>query len=118
MRTITFIAITLISGAIAGTILSAVNQIIVEPYIDRAIELETQNAEGTGQIINPLEFAAYRVWQRGGEIAAGTILGLSLGTVDAVAERSLKRSAISTSLAAKRSGGTLFSPIAFKAARI
>lgn len=81
MRTITFIAITLISGAIAGTILGALNQIIVEPYIDRAIELETQNAEGTGQIINPLEFAAYRVWQRGGEIAAGTILGLSLGSL-------------------------------------
>jgi predicted cobalt transporter CbtA len=81
MRTITFIAITLISGAIAGTILSAVNQIIVEPYIDRAIELETQNAEGTGQIINPLEFAAYRLWQKGGEIAAGTILGLSLGSL-------------------------------------
>ena len=81
MRTITFIAITLISGAIAGTILGALNQIMVEPYIDRAIELETQNAEGTGQIINPLEFAAYRVWQRGGEIAAGTILGLSLGSL-------------------------------------
>ncbi|TLY07422.1 MAG: CbtA family protein, partial [Thaumarchaeota archaeon] len=37
MKTITFVAITLISGAIAGTILGAVNQIIVEPYVDRAI---------------------------------------------------------------------------------
>ena len=81
MKTTTFVAITLISGAIAGTILGAVNQIIVEPYIDRAIELETQNAEASGEIINPLEFAAYRVWQRGGEIAAGTILGLSLGSL-------------------------------------
>src|SRR5437867_5970618 len=81
MKTITFLAITLISGAIAGTILGAVNQIIVEPYVDRAIQLETENSEKSGEMINPLEFAAYRVWQRGGEIAAGTILGLSLGSL-------------------------------------
>src|SRR3989475_2093226 len=81
MKTITFVAITLISGAIAGTILGAVNQIIVEPYVDRAIQLETENAGKSGEMINPLEFAAYRVWQRGGEIAAGTILGLSLGSL-------------------------------------
>jgi len=81
MKTITFVAIALISGAIAGTILGAVNQIIVEPYVDRAIQLETENSEKSGEMINPLEFAAYRVWQRGGEIAAGTILGLSLGSL-------------------------------------
>jgi predicted cobalt transporter CbtA len=81
MKAITFIAIDLISGAIAGTILGAVNQVIVEPYIERAIELELQNAEQSGEIINPIEFAAYRFWQRGGEIAAGTILGLSLGSL-------------------------------------
>jgi predicted cobalt transporter CbtA len=81
MKAITFIAIVLISGAIAGTILGAVNQVIVEPYIERAIELELQNAEQSGEIINPIEFAAYRFWQRGGEIAAGTILGLSLGSL-------------------------------------
>lgn len=81
MKATTFIAITLISGAIAGTILGAVNQIVVEPYIERAIELEMQNARESGEIINPVEFAAYRFWQRGGEIAAGTILGLSLGSL-------------------------------------
>src|SRR3989442_2484531 len=81
MKTTTFLAITLISGAIAGTILGAVNQIIVETYVDRAIQLETENSEKSGEMINPLEFAAYRVWQRGGEIAAGTILGLSLGSL-------------------------------------
>ncbi|AFU58167.1 putative cobalt transporter family protein, subunit CbtA [Candidatus Nitrososphaera gargensis Ga9.2] len=81
MKTITFIAITLISGAIAGTILGAVNQVVVEPYIERAIELEMQNAAQNGEIINPIEFAAYRFWQRGGEVAAGTILGLSLGSL-------------------------------------
>jgi predicted cobalt transporter CbtA len=35
----------------------------------------------SGEIINPIEFAAYRFWQRGGEIVAGTILGLSLGSL-------------------------------------
>jgi hypothetical protein len=81
MKTGTFIAITLISGAIAGTILGAANQVIVEPYIERAIALEMRGAEQSGEIINPFEFAAYRFWQKGGEIAAGTILGMSLGSL-------------------------------------
>ncbi|HXV46758.1 MAG TPA: CbtA family protein, partial [Nitrososphaera sp.] len=45
MKASNFVAIVLISGAIAGTILGAVNQVVVEPYIERAIELEMQNAE-------------------------------------------------------------------------
>jgi predicted cobalt transporter CbtA len=81
MKTITFIAITLLAGAIAGTILGAVNQVAVEPYIERAIELEMQNTAQSDQAINPAEFAAYRFWQKGGEIAAGTILGLSIGSL-------------------------------------
>ncbi len=81
MKTAAFIAITLISGAIAGTILGAVNQVVVEPYIEQAIALETENAQQSGEIINPIEFAAYRFWQRGGEIVAGTILGLSMGAL-------------------------------------
>src|SRR6185437_8372073 len=35
----------------------------------------------SGELINPIEFSAYRLWQKGGEIAAGTILGLSLGSL-------------------------------------
>jgi predicted cobalt transporter CbtA len=81
MKTITFITITVLAGAIAGTILGAMNQAAVEPFIERAIELETQNTAQSGQIINPTEFAAYRLWQKGGEIAAGTILGLSIGSL-------------------------------------
>src|SRR5690554_201458 len=81
MKTAAFIAITLVSGAIAGTILGAVNQVVVEPYIERAIQLEMDGAVQSGEIINPIEFAAYRFWQRGGEIVAGTILGLSLGSL-------------------------------------
>ncbi len=81
MKTIIFIAITLIAGAIAGTILGAMNQVAVEPYIDHAVELEMQNTDQSSQIINPAEFTAYRLWQRGGEIVAGTILGLSIGSL-------------------------------------
>jgi predicted cobalt transporter CbtA len=81
MKTITFITITLLAGAIAGTILGVMNQVAVEPFIEHAIELEMQNTAQSGQIINPAEFAAYRFWQRGGEIVAGTILGLSIGSL-------------------------------------
>ena len=85
MKAITFIAITLLAGAIAGTILGAINQVVVEPYIDHAIELEMLQQNTTAQsgqvITNPAEFAAYRFWQRGGEIIAGTILGLSIGSL-------------------------------------
>src|SRR5918993_483036 len=81
MKTIAFIVITLLAGAIAGTILGVMNQLAVEPYIEHAIELEMQNTAQSGQVINPAEFAAYRFWQKGGEIAAGTILGLSIGSL-------------------------------------
>jgi predicted cobalt transporter CbtA len=81
MKTIIFIAITLLAGAIAGTILGAINQVAVEPYIDYAVELEMQNTTQSSQIINPAEFTAYRLWQRGGEMLAGTILGLSIGSL-------------------------------------
>jgi predicted cobalt transporter CbtA len=81
MKAITFIAITLLAGAIAGTILGAINQVAVEPYIEHAIELEMQNTAQSGQVIDPAEFAAYRFWQKGGEIIAGTILGLSIGSL-------------------------------------
>ena len=81
MKTIIFIAITLLAGAIAGTILGAINQVAVEPYINHAVELEMQNTNQSSQIINPAEFTAYRLWQRGGEMLAGTILGLSIGSL-------------------------------------
>lgn len=81
MKTITFIAITLLSGAIAGTIFATINQGIVEPFIDRAIDIENQNAAAAGEMINPTEFNNYRIWQKAGEIAAGTILGLSIGAL-------------------------------------
>ncbi len=81
MKTITFIAITLIAGAIAGLILALLNQGIIEPYLDQAINIENQNAIAHGEVINPQEFNDYRVWQKSGEIAAGATLGVSLGAL-------------------------------------
>lgn len=81
MKILTFITITLLSGAIAGTLLGIINQAIVEPFLDKAIELETQKKMNAGEIINPDEVARYRVWQKGGQILAGTILGLSFSAL-------------------------------------
>ena len=44
LKALIFIIITLVSGAIAGTILGLINQIIAEPYIDKAVNIEVQNA--------------------------------------------------------------------------
>ena len=81
MKTITFIAITLLAGAIAGTMLVIINQGIVQPFIEQAIALENQRAAAEGEMINPIEFDNYRIWQRIGQIAAGTILGTSIGAL-------------------------------------
>jgi predicted cobalt transporter CbtA len=81
MKTLTFIAITLFSGAIAGAMLGIINQGLVNPFIEQAIDLENQNAIAAGELFDPNEYAAYRIWQRSGEIAAGTVLGLAIGAL-------------------------------------
>ncbi|MFZ0203743.1 MAG: CbtA family protein, partial [Nitrososphaeraceae archaeon] len=81
MKALTFVIITLLSGTIAGTILGIINLALVEPYIDRAISIETQTAVKEGEVIDPVELQDYRLWQKGGEIAAGAILGMSIGAL-------------------------------------
>ena len=81
MKTLTFICITLFSGAIAGTLLGLINQVVVEPYIDQAFGIQTQAAINAGQIIDPTQQSNYRMWQKGGEIVAGTIYGISLSAL-------------------------------------
>jgi predicted cobalt transporter CbtA len=81
MKTVAFILITLVSGAIAGTILGLINQLLVEPYIDQAIEIEVQNTVAAGEPVNLDELTQYRVWQKGGEIIAGAILGTSISAL-------------------------------------
>ena len=77
----TFLVVTLISGAIAGTVWGLVNLALVEPYLDKAVEMEVQNAINEGEQVDPVEQANYRFWQKGGEIMAGTILGISFGAL-------------------------------------
>src|SRR5215510_1528541 len=81
MKTLAFILITLISGAIAGTILGLINQLLVEPYIDQAIEIEVQDTVASGEPVDLDELVQYRLWQKGGEIVAGTILGTSISAL-------------------------------------
>ena len=81
MKTLTFICITLLSGAIAGTLLGILNQVVVEPYIDKAIGIQTQRAIDAGQAIDPMQQSNYRMWQKGGEIVAATIYGISLSAL-------------------------------------
>jgi len=81
MDSLSFLVVTLISGAIAGTIFGLINLVIVEPYLDNAIEIEIQNTINAGEKINPTEHNNYRFWQKGGEVAAGTILGMAFGSL-------------------------------------
>jgi ABC-type nitrate/sulfonate/bicarbonate transport system permease component len=52
----------------------------VEPYIDKAIDIETQNIV-EGEVINSNELIQYHIWQKSGEIVAGTILGISIAAL-------------------------------------
>ena len=81
MKTLTFIGITLLSGAIAGTLLGLINQVVVEPFIDKAIGIEMQRHIAAGEIIDLNAQSHYRLWQKGGEIAAGAILGMSIAAL-------------------------------------
>lgn len=81
MKTISFILITLCSGAIAGTILGLINQVTVEPHIDEAIAIEVQNIIASGESVDFNEVLQYRLWQKVGEIVAGAILGISISAL-------------------------------------
>ena len=73
MKTLTFIAVTIFSGSIAGIFLGLINQAIVEPFIDKAISIETQRHIATGESIDTAQQTQYRLWQKGGEVVAATI---------------------------------------------
>lgn len=81
LKTLTFLAITIFSGAVAGTILAILNLGLVEPYIDRAIAIEVKNMISSGEKVDLTEIASYRVWQKGGAIAAGAVYGVSLSAL-------------------------------------
>ena len=81
MNSISLLAVTIFSGAIAGTILAIINLGLVEPYIDSAIALETQRKISSGENVDMAELVHYRVWQKGGATAAGAVYGISLGAL-------------------------------------
>jgi len=76
MNSISLLAVTIFSGAIAGTILAIINLGLVEPYIDSAISLETQRKISSGENVDMAELVHYRIWQKGGAIAAGAVYGI------------------------------------------
>ena len=85
MKTITFIAIVLVSGALAGFVHGTINFALVEPYLDQAIGLENESLFASGEAEDTLEFWAeyesYRIWQKSGQVLAGVILGLAMGSL-------------------------------------
>ncbi len=85
MRTAVFLAIVLVSGALAGTIHGMANLAIVEPYLDEAIGIENQNLFASGEEEDTpqfwVEYNSYRDWQKGGQVLAGAILGTSIGAL-------------------------------------
>ena len=85
MKTALFIVIVLLSGCFAGTIYGTLNLVIVEPYLDDAINIENQNLFSAGDEIDGpefwVEYYEYRSWQKGGQVLAGAILGTSIGSL-------------------------------------
>ncbi len=85
MKTPLFIAIVLLAGCFAGTIHGLANLAIVEPYLDEAIGIENQNLFASGEEEDTpqfqVEYESYRIWQKGGQVLAGAILGTSVGAL-------------------------------------
>ena len=85
MKTIVFITIVLVSGALAGLVHGTVNFTIVEPYLDQAIGIENESLFASGEAEDNLEFWAeyesYRIWQKSGQVFAGIILGTAMGSL-------------------------------------
>ncbi len=81
MKSKTFIFISIFSGAISGIILAGMNLLVVEPFIDKAIGLETAKAIASGKHVDLNEQNAYRIWQKSGSIVAGSVLGMAYGSL-------------------------------------
>jgi len=85
LKTVLFISIVLVAGFFAGTIHGLANLAIVEPYLDEAIGIENQNLFASGEeddtVQFQVEYESYRIWQKGGQVLAGAILGTSIGAL-------------------------------------
>lgn len=85
LRQGSLIAIIILAGAAAGTIHGAANLAMVEPFLDIAIEAENTALFESGEASDTVEFRAqyeqYRMWQKGGQVLAGAILGAAFGSL-------------------------------------
>ena len=85
MQTRVFVAIVIFSGALAGLVQGSANFILVEPYLDQAIEIENLDILGMGGTQDEHLFWAeqesYRMWQKNGQLIASMFLGISFGSL-------------------------------------
>ncbi|MEO9306771.1 MAG: CbtA family protein [Nitrososphaera sp.] len=85
MRTLSFLAIVIASGLLAGLVHGMVNIAFVEPYLDRAIGIENLRLFSEGQAKDTpqfwQQFSDYRIWQKQGSIVAGAMLGMATGAL-------------------------------------
>ena len=86
MKTLLFISIVLVSGASAGLLHGVTNLGIVEPYLDIAIGIENKQLLASGDPEQDLDefwnsYYSYRAWQKSGQVLAGVILGVSMGSL-------------------------------------
>ncbi len=84
MKLLTFIGIALLAGVISGLAYGTMNLLVVEPFIDQAIEIEIQNQINEGDQVDMQEITQYRIWQKGGQLVAGAILGISFASLYAI----------------------------------
>ena len=81
MKSSLFLAIVILAGTISGIFVGSINLILIEPMIDKAISIETQNSIEQGEIIDSNEQLNYRIWQKSGEIIASLVIGISLASL-------------------------------------
>ncbi len=84
MNTKIFILITLITGIISGLIYSLLNFLMIEPYIDKAIEFEIERLETEGESIDMNEITTYRLWQKEGSVFAAIVLTIAYTSIFAI----------------------------------
>jgi len=85
MRTLLFIIISLVSGVMAGEVLTVINLFVVEPITDKAIGVETQKDVAKGEKVDLGQLSSYRIWQKSGTFLAGALIGMAYGSLLGVA---------------------------------
>ena len=85
MKTLSFLAIVIVAGLLAGLVHGLVNIVVVEPFLDNAIGIENRRlfAEGKAQDTPQFwhQFSDYRIWQKEGSLVAGATLGIAMGAL-------------------------------------